>query len=95
MLRRFKCCCCKELWDGITSFSLVKDGPVYALLKEIRREAPFFSFQRIRTALVPAATLTLPGHFTRLENLLSKTDIIQAQLVQKLTHHTVTSRLRT
>ena len=34
------CCCChKELWDGSISFPSVKDGPVYPMLKEIRKEA--------------------------------------------------------
>ncbi len=34
-----KCCCRKELWDGIISFPLVMDGPVYPVLKKIRKEA--------------------------------------------------------
>lgn len=38
-LRRFKWCCRKELWDGITSFPLVKDGPGFPTLKEVRKEA--------------------------------------------------------
>ncbi len=35
----FKCCCHKELWDGIISFPFLKDGPVCPMLKEIRKEA--------------------------------------------------------
>ena len=35
----FKCCCRNELWDGVISFPFIKDGPVYPMLKEIRKEA--------------------------------------------------------
>ena len=35
----YKSCCCKELWDGMIFFSLMKDGPVYHMLEEIIKEA--------------------------------------------------------
>ena len=38
ILCRFKRSCCKELWDD-TYLPLVKDGSVYPMLKEIRKEA--------------------------------------------------------
>ncbi|CAL8321632.1 unnamed protein product [Arctogadus glacialis] len=37
MMRLFKCSCSKGLWDGSTSFPLVKDAPVYPTLKEALR----------------------------------------------------------
>lgn len=38
MVRRFACCGCKEIWVGIISIPLVKGGPVYPTLKEIRKD---------------------------------------------------------
>lgn len=39
MVPCFKCCYPKELWDDIISFSLVRNGPVCPMLKDIRRKA--------------------------------------------------------
>ena len=36
-MHRFKCCCRKELWDDVIFFPLVKDGPVFPILKAIRK----------------------------------------------------------
>ena len=58
MVRRFKCCGRKELWDVILSFPLVKDGPVYPMLKEIIKEAlkllslTFGEFERLLSWLL-------------------------------------------
>ncbi len=35
----YECCCCRELWDGIISFPLAKNGRVYPMQKDIRKEA--------------------------------------------------------
>ena len=34
-----RCCSHKEFWESIIAFPFVKDGPVYPMLKEIRKEA--------------------------------------------------------
>ena len=39
MVHCFTCCCRKEFWDAIISFSYLKDGFMYPLLKEWRKEA--------------------------------------------------------
>ena len=38
-LGRVKYCCHKELWDSIISSPFIKDGQVYSVLKEVRKEA--------------------------------------------------------
>ena len=52
------CYSCKELWDGIISFLLAKDGLGYPMLNGIRKEAlrPLSLAFRIQVALIIAAT---------------------------------------
>ena len=69
---RYENCSCKEVWARMIFF--IKDGTAYPMLKEIL-EAPFLSILRIRTALVMAAALILPGKFTQLVRFLSKLDL--------------------
>lgn len=47
----FLCSWCKESWDIILFFPLVKNAPVYSMLKEIMKEAMkllFFSFREFK-----------------------------------------------
>lgn len=52
------CRCCKELWDGIISFPLVKDASVHPSLKEMRKEA----LKQLSTFRSASDT---SGHFSR------------------------------
>lgn len=62
--------CC---WYSVLSFPIIKDAPVYCLLKELIKEteAPFSKAYRIPAALTLAATQILQDHFRK--NLLEKT----------------------
>ena len=72
MARRFKCCCCKELWAGIISFPYIEDGPGYPMLKVIKKRqhgSTLLNIQRIQTALIMAATESISVLFHSIRNL--------------------------
>lgn len=81
IIRQFKCCRRKELWDGIIFFPHVKCGSVYPVVKGETKEALKHLFLTFTEQLPSWATETLAGHFTQLDIFLSKKDYSTAAVV--------------